>query len=89
MLQKIKTYFVKKFLKKYLDKLLGGKMKKGKKKPWYKSKAVLTAIIATLLGGLEAISAALGMPVKVPMYVFEILGGLGLYALRTAKKEIK
>ena len=51
-------------------------------KKWYRSKAVLTAIITALLGGLEAVSTALGHPIQVPQWIYTTLAGLGLYALR-------
>jgi hypothetical protein len=57
-------------------------------KEWYKSRAIWTAIIGVILGGVQPISEAFGHPIVVPHWVFEILGGMGLYTLRTADKPI-
>ena len=52
------------------------------KKPWYMSKTIWVAIIAGVIGILHAF----GVP--VPEWVYAILGSVGLYSLRTAKKEV-
>lgn len=57
-------------------------------KKWYASKTVWTAIIGTLLAGVQPISTALGHPITIPQWVFEVLGGMGLYSLRTGDKPI-
>jgi hypothetical protein len=57
------------------DKDMDGKSK-------WQSKSVWTAIIAVLLGAVQPISTALGHPVVVPTWVYEVLAGFGLYALR-------
>ena len=87
MFKKIKNWFLKRILKKYVDKFFGSDMKKTKK--WYRSRTVWTAIITMVLGGIEGVSMALGSPVTIPAFVFEILIGMGLYALRTGDKKIK
>lgn len=57
-------------------------------KKWYQSKTVWTAIISAVLGAVQPISTAIGHPVVIPSWVFELLGGMGLYALRTANSQI-
>ena len=52
-------------------------------KKWYKSKTFWTAVIAAVLGAVQPISAALGHPIEVPVWVYEVLGAFGLYALRS------
>lgn len=54
-------------------------------KPIWQSKTVWTAIIASLLGAVQPVSAALGHPIEVPTWVYEVLGGFGLYALRSGQ----
>lgn len=58
-------------------------------KPWYKSKTVLSAIIGVLLAAVQPISTAVGHPIVIPNWVFEILAGMGLYSLRTATTTIQ
>jgi len=48
----------------------------------YTSKTFWTAIIGVLLGAVQPISAAIGHPVEVPAWTYEILGAFGLYAIR-------
>lgn len=55
---------------------------------WYQSKAVWTAIIGAVLGLVQPITTALGHPYQIPLWVFEFLGGLGLYSLRTANTNV-
>ncbi len=57
--------------------------------PWYKSKTIWSALIGVVLGAIQPVSAALGHPIVVPTWVFELLAGMGLYSLRTANQEIK
>ncbi len=57
-------------------------------KRWYQSKSVWTAIIGAILGAVQPISLAFGNPIVIPAWVFEVLGGLGLYSLRTGEKII-
>ena len=57
-------------------------------KAWYKSRTVWTAIIGVLLGAVQPISSALGTPVEVPIWIYEILGAFGLYTLRAGDKSI-
>jgi len=51
-------------------------------KPWYKSKAVWTAIITGGIGVLQA----LGM--TIPSWIYPILGAVGLYSLRVANTDL-
>ena len=53
-------------------------------KKWYTSKAVQAAIIGAMLGAVHPISSALGHPIEVPIWVYEILGAFGFYGLRDA-----
>ena len=53
---------------------------KGKNR--WQSKAVWTAIVAALLGAVQPVSTALGHPVTIPIWVYEVLGAFGLYAIR-------
>jgi hypothetical protein len=50
-------------------------------KQWYKSKTVWAAIVAGVLGVLQAIGLI------VPEFVYVILGSFGLYGLRDAMKK--
>lgn len=52
------------------------------KKPWYKSKAIWVAVIAGVIGVVQAF----GVP--IPECVYVILGAFGLYSLRKAKTEV-
>jgi hypothetical protein len=56
---------------------------------WYKSKTIWTAILGVILGAVQPISSAVGHPIVVPDWVFQLLGGMGLYSLRTATQDIK
>lgn len=47
-------------------------------KPWYKSKTIWTAIVAAGIGVAQAFG------VMIPVWVFSILGALGLYSVRAA-----
>jgi len=52
------------------------------KKPWYQSKAILSALAIAIIGVLKAF----GVP--IPNEIYAILGGLGLLGLRTAKTKV-
>lgn len=54
----------------------------------WQSKTVWAAIITAILGGIQPVSAALGHPIAVPLWIIEVLAGLGLYSLRTAKTDV-
>lgn len=60
---------------KEFDKIMNGKSK-------WKSKAVWTAIVGVVLGAVQPISAALGHPIEIPAWVYQVLGAFGLYAVR-------
>ena len=51
-------------------------------KPIWQSKTVWVAIVTGLLAMVGPVSQAAGHPVVIPNYVYEVLAGLGLYALR-------
>lgn len=55
----------------------------------WKSKTVWAAIITAVLGGIQPVSAALGHPIAVPLWIIEVLSGIGLYSLRTANTKIE
>ena len=57
-------------------------------KKWFQSKSVWTAILGVLIGAIQPISAAVGHPIVVPSWILEVLGGMGLYSLRTGDKPI-
>jgi hypothetical protein len=54
--------------------------------PWYKSKAKIAAILGAIAGAITPISTALGHPIVVPTWIFEVLGALGIYGVRDAIK---
>ena len=55
-------------------------------KPWYKSKAKLAAIVTALVACVQPVSTALGHPYQVPLWVIELLTGIGIYGVRDAIK---
>ncbi len=59
-------------------------------KPWYKSKAKIAAVVMAVVSAIQPVSTAFGHPVQVPLWVIEILTGLGIYGVRDAigKQEI-
>lgn len=58
-----------------VDKIMDGKSV-------WKSKTVWAAIVGVALGAVQPISTALGHPIQVPNWVYEVLGSIGLYGLR-------
>lgn len=66
-------------------KLEDGKM--DEKKPWYKSKTILTGIVAVLLATYTTAASQFGLP-AVPEWIFGILAGLGIYTRATATTKI-
>lgn len=57
-------------------------------KPWYKSRAIWSAIVTAALGIIQAVSAQTGHPIPIPDYVYAVLAGMGIYTARTADKPI-
>lgn len=57
-------------------------------KKWHQSRAVWTAIITVALGAVQPVSTALGHPFQIPLWVYEMLGGFGLYTLRVSNTKI-
>ena len=60
-------------------------LKEGKEmdgKPGWQSKTVWTAIIGAILAGVGPVSQALGHPIAVPAWAYEVLASFGLYAVR-------
>lgn len=56
-------------------------------KPWYQSKAKLSAIIMAIVAAIQPVSTAFGHPIQVPLWVIEFLTGLGIYGVRDAIKK--
>ena len=54
-------------------------------KKWYESKSVWVAVITGALAMVEPVSMAMGKPIKIPLWIYEVLGGLGLYSLRAGQ----
>lgn len=50
------------------------------------SRAKLTAVVFVIVTGVQEISRAWGHPIIIPDYVFKILGGAGLWAVRDSIK---
>lgn len=83
----MKTLFAKLF-----GKYLKGKLKledgtMDEKKPWYKSKNVLTGIVAVVLAAYSSASAHFGLP-AVPEWIFAILASIGIYTRVVANTKI-
>lgn len=57
-------------------------------KKWWKSKTVLSGIVAVGLAAYSTAADHFGLP-ATPEWVFAILGALGVYGRVTATKEIK
>ncbi len=53
-------------------------------KPWYQSKAKVSAIIMAVVALIQPVSTAFGHPYQVPLWVIEALTGLGIYGVRDA-----
>lgn len=53
-------------------------------KPWYKSKAKWAGILAGVFAAVQPISTAFGHPIQIPLWVYELLAGLGIYGVRDA-----
>lgn len=63
------------------------------KKPWYRSKGVLTGIVTVALGLYTAVDTQLGPQIgfdlpTIPEFVFVVLGALGIYARTSASTTI-
>lgn len=56
-------------------------------KPWYKSKAKLAAVVMAVVSLIQPVSTAFGHPMQVPLWVIEVLTGLGIYGVRDALKS--
>jgi hypothetical protein len=60
------------------------------KKPWYKSKGILTGIVVVVLGAYNTTQVQFPqfhLP-AVPDFLYAFLGAFGIYARATAKAEI-
>lgn len=66
-----------------------GKMADENVKSKWMSKTVWAAVLTAILGGIQPISAAFGHPIAVPLWIIEVLSGLGLYSLRTATTKVE
>jgi hypothetical protein len=56
-------------------------------KPWWKSKAKWAAILAGVFAAVQPITTAFGHPVQIPLWVYELLAGLGIYGVRDAMPD--
>lgn len=90
----LKNLIIKNAVKKVADKLdlQEGPMEEGKK--WYKSKGVISGIVAVLLGIYEVVRLNLAPQVgwsipEIPPVLFTVLGALGIYSRVVADKVIK
>lgn len=52
-------------------------------KKWYQSKSIWVAVVAAVLSITQAVGNAIGHPIVIPSWVYEFLGAMGLYSLRT------
>lgn len=57
--------------------------------PWFKRRTSWIAIIGAILGAVEPVSTALGHKIIVPTFIYEILGAMGLWTLRSAIETTK
>jgi len=53
-------------------------------KPWWKSKAKWAGILSGVFAAVQPISTAFGHPIQIPLWVYELLAGLGIYGVRDA-----
>jgi hypothetical protein len=75
------------WIKGLIAKLIGKNIKNtvdGELEKFHISKAKIVAILGVILPAIGPLSEALGHPVTVPDYVYKVLAGLGLWALRDA-----
>ena len=90
----LKNLIIKKAAKEVADKLglQEGPMEEGK--PWFKSKGVISGIVAVLLGIYEVVRLNLAPQMgwsipEIPPVLFTVLGALGIYSRVVADKVIK
>lgn len=57
-------------------------------KKWFQSKTIWTAVVTGVVGILQAVGTATGHPINIPTWVYDVLGAIGLYSLRTGDKPI-
>lgn len=57
--------------------------------PWYRRKTSWVAILGAILSAVGPVSVALGHPVVIPTWIYQILGAMGLYTLRDAIETTK
>ena len=56
-------------------------------KPWYKSKTIISSIVAALIGIYNAVGGIKGLP-PIPDYVFTVLAAIGVYGRVTSDTKI-
>jgi uncharacterized sodium:solute symporter family permease YidK len=83
----VPDFILKFFGRKVADKLDLQEDSKMDTKPWYKSKTILSAIVAALIGLYNTFVAVKGLPV-IPDWVFTILAAVGVYSRATADTKI-
>lgn len=57
--------------------------------PWYRRRTSWIAIVGAIIGCVGPISNALGHPIVIPAWVYEVLASMGLYTLRDAVETNK
>ena len=90
-LKKIALKIAAKKAAKALDLTEGSPM--DNKKPWYKSKTVLTGVVTVLVGTYESIAVSVAPDMgwnlpAIPPMVFTILGAIGIYTRTIAKTTL-
>jgi hypothetical protein len=58
-------------------------------KKWYQSKTIWTAVVTGIVGIVQAVGTATGHNINIPTWVYDVLGAVGLYSLRTGDKPIQ
>ena len=84
----LKTFLMKIILRRTIEKLNLQEGTVMETKKWFKSKTLWCALVTSILGAVQPMSTALGHPISIPPWVLEVLGGLGLWGLRTGDKPI-
>ena len=57
------------------------------KKPWYKSKTILTGVVTVLVAAYNTAHVQFNLP-AIPEFVFAILGAIGVYSRTVATEKI-
>jgi len=81
-----------KFIAKKLDLKEDSEM--SDKKPWYKSKTMLSVLVAFVISLYELVDGTLGPQLgfnlpDIPVWIYTMLTALGLYGRKVANKKIE